>query len=93
MFLSSITNTISGDGTERIAVLIDVFHERMLLLLCLPRSVTPQALSLLVVVSACLTPEEYSLVGPFLWTQCFDWGEPRAVLSVRTRCRLISYDL
>lgn len=84
MTLSSNANIILGDGTERMAVLIDVFNERKLLLSCLPRSVTHQALSLLVVISACLTSEDYSLVGPFLWTRCFDWAEPRAVLSVRT---------
>jgi len=90
MFLSSSTNVTSGDGADRMTVLVNVFRERMLLLLCLPQSVTLQALRLLVVVSACLTPEEYSLIGPSLWTHCFDCAEPQAVLSVRTQCRSIT---
>ena len=84
MFFSSNTNGISGDSTEHMTVVIDVLRERLLLLSCLPRSVTSQALSLLVVISTCLTPEDYSLVGSFLWAQCFDWAEPRTVVSVRT---------
>ncbi|KAG2143033.1 hypothetical protein DEU56DRAFT_884580 [Suillus clintonianus] len=81
MFLFSSAIDVSGDGTERRTILMDMLHERMVLLSSLPRSITRQALHLLVVISACLTPEDYLLVGPFLWARCFDWAEPRAVLS------------
>jgi hypothetical protein len=83
MFLLSNANNVSGDGTERRTILTDALHERMLLLSSLPRSLTLQALNLLVVISACLTSEDYLLIGPSLWARCFDWAEPQAVLSVR----------
>ncbi|KAG0706951.1 hypothetical protein DFH29DRAFT_96804 [Suillus ampliporus] len=82
MLLFSGTNEVFGDGPERRTVLMDLLHERMLLLSTLPQSLTPQALNLLVVISACLTSEDYLLIGPSLWARCFDWAEPRAVLSV-----------
>ncbi|KAG1753523.1 uncharacterized protein EDB91DRAFT_1332988 [Suillus paluster] len=81
MLLFPSTSDVSGDSTERRTVLMDVFHERMVLLLSLPQSLAPQALDLLVVISACLTSEDYSLMGPYLWARGFDRAEPRAVLS------------
>ncbi|KAG2341629.1 hypothetical protein BDR05DRAFT_935988 [Suillus weaverae] len=81
MLLLSSANDVSGDGTERRTILMDVLHERMLLLTSMPRSLTRQALNLLVVISACLAPEDYLLMGPSLWARCFDWAEPQAVLS------------
>jgi hypothetical protein len=69
---------------------MEVLHERILLLSSLPRSLTHQALNLLVVISACLTPEDYLLMGPYLWVRCFDWAEPQAVLSVRALLRITS---
>ncbi|KAG1823370.1 uncharacterized protein BJ212DRAFT_1476259 [Suillus subaureus] len=81
LILFSGANDVSGDDTERMTVLMDVLHERILLLSSLPRSLTRQALNLLVVVSACFTSEDYLLMGPSLWARCFDWAEPQAVLS------------
>ncbi|KAG2363688.1 hypothetical protein BDR07DRAFT_1375622 [Suillus spraguei] len=79
--LFSSANDVSGDNTERGTILMDVLHERILLLSSLPRSLTRQALKLLVVISACLTSEDYLLMGPSLWARCLDWAEPQAVLS------------
>jgi len=83
MLLFSRANDVSGDNTERRTILMDVLHERILLLSSLPRSITRQALNLLVVISACLTSEDYLLMGPSLWARYFDRAEPQAVLSVR----------
>ncbi|KAG2069190.1 hypothetical protein BDR04DRAFT_721913 [Suillus decipiens] len=79
--LFSSAKDVSGDNTERGTILMDVLHERMLLLSSLPRSLTCQALNLLVVISACLTSEDYLHMGPSLWAGCFDRAEPHAVLS------------
>ncbi|KAG1802270.1 uncharacterized protein HD556DRAFT_1263825 [Suillus plorans] len=81
MLLLSGVKDVSGDCPERRTMLMDVLHERILFLSSLPQSLTRQALNLLVVISACLTSEDYLLIGPSLWTRCFDWAEPQAVLS------------
>ncbi|KAG2154177.1 uncharacterized protein EDB93DRAFT_1269271 [Suillus bovinus] len=78
--LSSVSD-VSGDCPERRTMLMDVLDERMLLLSSLPQSLTRQVLNLLVVISACLTSDDYLLIGPSLWARCFDWTEPQAVLS------------
>ncbi|KAG1747373.1 hypothetical protein EDB19DRAFT_2023164 [Suillus lakei] len=48
MLLFSSASDVPGDGNERRTILMDALHERMLLLSSLPRSLTCQALNLLV---------------------------------------------
>lgn len=91
MLLLSSFNYVSGDCPEHRTMLMDVLHERILFLSSLPQSLTRQALDLLVVISACLTSEDYLLIGPSLWARCFDWAEPQAVLSVRVLPRIASH--
>ncbi|KAG1862719.1 hypothetical protein DFJ58DRAFT_869677, partial [Suillus subalutaceus] len=86
VLLFSSANDVSGDNTERRTILMDALHERMLLLSSLGQSLTRQALNLLVMISACLTSEDYLLMGPSLWARCFDWAEPQTASFLTMQC-------
>ncbi|KAH7923448.1 hypothetical protein BV22DRAFT_1015390 [Leucogyrophana mollusca] len=69
MFLFS-SSTDNGDSAERNTGATALYATRTQIIATLPRSVTPCALELLVIISASLTIDDYQRLGPFLWTHC-----------------------